>query len=46
MEYSFEALFRFIHVVPSFFSGYNMYALRPPGKKADDLLKEYFRTVD
>ena len=23
-----------------------MYALRPPGKKADDLLREYFRTVD
>jgi hypothetical protein len=23
-----------------------MYAVKPPGKKADDLLREYFRSVD
>ena len=45
MEKSFEAAFRFIHIVPGFFSGYAMSALRPPGKK-DDLLIEYFRSMD
>jgi hypothetical protein len=30
IDKSFEALFRFIHVVPGSFSAYNMKALRPP----------------
>ena len=46
LEKSFEGLFRFVHVVPGFFSGYNMDAIRPPGHKKDELLREYFRTVD
>ena len=45
LEKSFEGLFRFIHIVPGFFSGYNMYAIRKPGRK-DELLREYFRSVD
>lgn len=46
VEKAFEANFKFIHVVPGSFSGYNMTALRPPGKKGDELLREYFRSVD
>ena len=38
LEKSFEGLFNFIHAVPGFFSGYNMYAIRPPGQK-DELLR-------
>ena len=32
-------------MVPGSFSGYNMKALRPPGRK-DELLREYFRSID
>ena len=45
LDKSFQALFKFIHVVPGSFSAYSMKALRPPEKK-DDLLKSYFRTID
>jgi cellulose synthase/poly-beta-1,6-N-acetylglucosamine synthase-like glycosyltransferase len=45
LDKSFEALFRFIHVVPGSFSAYNMRALRAPDKK-DELLRSYFRTID
>ena len=40
----FESTFKFIHVLPGAFSGYNMEALRPK-KKKDILLKEYFRSM-
>jgi cellulose synthase/poly-beta-1,6-N-acetylglucosamine synthase-like glycosyltransferase len=45
IEKPFESIFKFIHVLPGSFSAYNMDALRPVGHK-DELLKEYFRTMD
>jgi chitin synthase len=41
----FESLFKFIHVLPGAFSGYNMNALRPVNKR-DALLREYFKSID
>ncbi len=53
----FESIFRFIHVLPGAFSGYNMRALIPETKESDDprknneeqsakLLKNYFKALD
>jgi cellulose synthase/poly-beta-1,6-N-acetylglucosamine synthase-like glycosyltransferase len=41
----FEAAFKFIHVLPGAFSGYNMKALVSEDKQ-DKLLKEYFRSIE
>jgi chitin synthase len=43
----FESAFRFIHVLPGAFSGYNMKALESEGEdKRGKLLKEYFRSIE
>jgi hypothetical protein len=41
----FEALFKFIHVLPGAFSAYNMKALKSSGRE-DLLMKEYFKSID
>jgi hypothetical protein len=49
IDKSFEAIFKFIHVLPGAFSGYNMKALIPDiqSKSSNNqLLKDYFSSLD
>ena len=45
VEKNFESIFKFMHVLPSSFSAYNMAALRPVDQH-DELLKSYFKSID
>lgn len=42
----FEALFKFIHVLPGAFSAYRMKALRPTEEEDSVLLRDYFKSLD
>jgi cellulose synthase/poly-beta-1,6-N-acetylglucosamine synthase-like glycosyltransferase len=42
----FEALFDFIHVLPGAFSAYSMAALTCVDDNGENILKEYFKSID
>lgn len=46
IDKGFESIFKFIHVLPGAFSGYNMKAIWGDGKQnADELLESYFKSI-
>jgi chitin synthase len=46
IDKGFESIFKFIHVLPGAFSGYNMKAIWGDGtKNADELLESYFKSI-
>ncbi len=45
LDKPFESLFKFIHVLPGAFSGYNMKAIHSPEDPNEEILRKYFESI-